>query len=49
MTWSRWFAGLAVWVVAFGILSVLGLEWWQSIAAVIVIGVASEIDRVFFR
>jgi Na+-translocating ferredoxin:NAD+ oxidoreductase RnfA subunit len=47
--WSRWFAGLVLWLVTFIILSTLGLEWWQSIAAVIVIGVASEIDRAVFR
>jgi len=41
----RFLRNCAVWIVAFALLSIIGLDIWQSVAAVIVIGAASEIDQ----
>lgn len=48
MNWQSWLLGLLVWVVAFYVLAAMGLTFGQRIGAVLVIWVASEIDRRCF-
>ena len=49
MTWQHVLLTLIVWIVTFNVLGAIGLEWWQSLVAVVAVGVASEIDKRIMR